>query len=74
MIAYLLTFNFNAAIATQKALLWNVQNIRKIMKGRKEISQMRKVHDSVYLSKITRSVRPSYYYHLFTTALAGYKD
>lgn len=74
MIAYLLTFNFSSAIATQKALLWNIQNFKKISNERKKIKQMRKVSDSSYLPKVTRSVRPSYYYHLFVTALAGYKD
>lgn len=74
MIAYLLTFNFPLAIATQKALLWNMQNLKKIREGRKKIRQMRRVSDSSYLPKVTRRVRFSYYYHLFTTALAGYAD
>jgi GT2 family glycosyltransferase len=72
MLAYLFTLNFPAAIATQKALLWIVQNLKKIGEGRRKIRRMRKVPDSLYLPKITMSVRPSYYYHLFTTALAGY--
>jgi len=74
MIAYLLTLNFPSAIATQKALLWNLQNIKKIREGRGAIKKMRRIPDSSYLPKVTRSVRPSYYYHLFVTALAGYED
>jgi GT2 family glycosyltransferase len=73
-LAYLLTLNFQAALATQKALLWNLQNIKKIREGRKRIKQMRVVSDSSYLPKVTRSVRLSYYYHLFVTALAGYES
>ncbi len=73
-IVYFLTFQLSAAIAIQKAIFWNLLNLRKVKKGREFINSIRKISDSSYLPKVTRRVRVSYYYHLFTTALAGYND
>jgi GT2 family glycosyltransferase len=71
---YLVTGKFSLAWSIQRAILWNMGRIGKIKQERKKIKKLRKLRDNEYLPKVTRTVRPSYYYHLFTTALAGYND
>lgn len=71
---YLITFEFSLFWTVQRALFWNLIKIPKIMEDRKFIKKIRKVHDNAFLPLVTKEVRLSYYYHLFATALAGYKD
>lgn len=72
--AYLLKSQTKQAKAIQKAIWWNIKNWRNTIVARKKAQQLRTVSDSIFLPKIMRSVKPSYYYHLFASALAGYKD
>jgi GT2 family glycosyltransferase len=71
---YVVTGKFPLAFAIQKALFWNLFHMNMIIKQRKQMKKLRKINDSVYLPKVTKKVRVSYYYHLFATSLAGYKD
>ncbi len=73
-VMYLVTGKFSLALTIQKAILWNITNIAKIMQERKKIKVLRKISDSEYLEKVTKKVRLSYYYHLFATSLSGYND
>lgn len=73
-VLYAVTGKFTLAWCIQRALWWNLKNISRIKKERKKIKKLRKVKDSEYLPSITRNVRLSYYYHLFSTSLAGYED
>lgn len=73
-VAYLTKGQFNQARSVQKAILWNLFNIKMILKSREKTQKLRKISDDLFLPYITRKVRVDYYYHLFTTALAGYKD
>lgn len=74
VLVYLFTFRFNASFAIERAIFWNIFNIPNLFMERRKVSKIRKVKDSDYLLKLTRRVRPSYYYNLFATSLAGYKD
>lgn len=73
-IMYCFTGKFSLAYCIQKSILWNLFNLKTILKRRQEIKNLRKVGDNDYLPNVTKKVRASYYYHLFTTALAGYID
>lgn len=73
-IVYLLTFKFDLTFAILKAVFWNIVNIRKIYIKRLKINKLRKIHDNVYLPNLSRRVGLNYYYHLFSTSLAGYKE
>lgn len=71
---YLLTLQFSLALAIQKAIWWNISHFKKVLLERKKIAQIRKISDNDYLPRILGKVRIGYYYHLFATSLAGYKD
>lgn len=71
---YLFKLKFSFFLAIQKAIFWNIVNFKGIINERKKIKSLRKVSDKKFLPNLSAKVRPSYYYHLFTTSLAGYKD
>lgn len=71
---YFFTFKFSLSYAILKAIGWNIMNLKMIKKKRKEIQRLRKSNDNIYLSRLTRKVGFNYYYHLFATSLAGYRD
>lgn len=71
---YLLTLKFSLGLAIQKAIFWNILHFKKILQEREKIAKIRKVSDSDFIPKIIRRVGIDYYYHLFATSLAGYKD
>jgi len=73
-IMYCVTGKFSLAYCIQKSIFWNLFNLKTILKRRREIKNLRKVGDNEYLPNVTKKVRASYYYHLFTTALSGYQD
>lgn len=74
MAMYFITLQFSLGFAVMKALVWNVISLKSILGKRKAIQEIRTISDSHYLPQVTRNVRLSYYYHLFTTSLKGYKD
>lgn len=71
---YIVTGKFSLAWAIQRSLWWNISHLKKIGRERNRIKKLRKVCDEQYLLQITKNVRASYYYHLFATSLAGYKE
>lgn len=71
---YILKGQFGLSFCIQRAIFWNLRNYKKLLKDRKKIKKMRKVSDSEFIPSLTRNAGPSYYYHLLTTSLAGYKD
>jgi len=72
---YLLTGKLSLFIALQKALIWIIINLPKIIKERLRIQRsIRKINDKDYLSIVEKKVKWNYYFHLFTTSLRGYKD
>lgn len=71
---YLFTGKFEQSKSIFRSIAWNAKNISFIIKERKKIESFRTVSDSEFLPLVTRQVRPSYYYHLLTTSLRGYKD
>lgn len=71
---YLIRGQVPQSIAVQKAILWNFINWKMLINSRRKIQRMRKIQDRNFLPNVTRSVKLNYYYHLFATALAGYKD
>ena len=73
-LVYFFTLQFAMAYAIQKAIFWNLRNWKKIAGERRKIAKLRKVSDEEILPKISRTVKFSYYYHLFATSLAGYEE
>ncbi|OGH12437.1 MAG: hypothetical protein A2857_06175 [Candidatus Levybacteria bacterium RIFCSPHIGHO2_01_FULL_36_15] len=73
-VSYFLTMKLSLAISIQRAIIWNIFNIDKILKERRGIQKIRSVEDKSYLPNVTRTVDWNYYYHLFATSLSGYKD
>jgi len=71
---YVVTGKFRLGIAIINAILWNLIHISAIFNKRKIMKNIRVKKDSEYLPHITRTVRPSYYAHLFLTSLKGYED
>lgn len=71
---YLLTGKPRYALAVQKALIWNVLNLRNTLKKRHIIQKnLRKVTDSEYMKHIVYNPPLKYYLYLFT-GLEYYKD
>lgn len=75
-ITYFLTGKIRNAWAFQKAILWNIFNIKSTLKKRNFVQDsIRKVSDDYFLPRVTRSVSLRYYYYLFTgEGLAKYYD
>ncbi len=73
-LGYLLILKPRLTKAILAGFFWNLSNIPLIKKTRSEIQSHRKIHDNDYLPLLTRRVNISYYFHLFFTSLAGYKD
>lgn len=62
-------------LAINKAILWNIKSFKKTMEKRKKVQySIRKKDDSEFINKIKVDPGFSYYYSLFKTSLAGYKD
>lgn len=73
-LVYLFTGKTANAIAVQKSILWNIIYLPQTLKKRKFVqSSVRKVNDGDFMPNITRSVRLSYYYYLFSN-LSNYID
>jgi len=75
-LVFLFTGKFRNAWAFQKAIFWNISNMRSTLMKRKFVqNKIRKVSDDYFLPLITRSVSLRYYYYLFTgEGLAKYHD
>lgn len=72
---YLFKMDFGYALAIQRALLWNIVHLKKILKKRKHVQTViRKVSDEEYLPLVTKNVRLSYYYYQFFGGIEKYKD
>ena len=72
---YALRGQIQLSHAVMCALWFTISHIRDIVVARNMTQHtIRRVPDSSYPPLVTSHVRISYYYHLFTTALAGYKD
>lgn len=72
---YILTGKFRNAIAVQQAILWNILNLKSILKKRKYIqTKIRVRKDDEFLPQLIRSVRLSYYYNIMFGGLEKYRD
>ena len=73
-VIYFFTGRLRLFLAIQKAMLWNLANLSRTL-GKRNIVQkkIRKVKDSIFLSKVSKSPRLSYYLYLFK-GLKYYKD
>lgn len=71
---YLLTAKPGLFLSVQKALFWPLFNIKSIRSKRRVVQRLRKKTDNGYLPTVTRSVRPDYYFHLYSSSLKGYID
>ena len=74
-IGYLLQGNYKITWAVQKAIVWNVFNIKKLLRKRKIVQEkMRVVSDDTFLPKLTKKVGLDYYYYQFFGGMEKYKD
>lgn len=73
-LVYLFSLKLSLSFAVIKAIFWNFYHIRLIKQKRDSIKKIRVLRDQDYLPSLTRKVSFSYYYHLFSTSLAGYED
>jgi GT2 family glycosyltransferase len=65
-IVYLVHRKFRNAVSVQQAILWNITHFLDTLKKRKFIqTNIRKINDDEFLPQITRSVRLSYFYHMY---------
>lgn len=72
---YLITGKFSSAMALQKALLWNITHLGLIFKKRKHVQEnIRRITDDAYIPKLTKKVRPFYYYYQFFGGMEKYTD
>ena len=73
-VIYLFTGRIRLFLAIQKAIFWNLINLPKTLEKRNIVQKkIRKVKDSMFLSKISKSPRLSYYLYLFK-GLEYYND
>ena len=73
--AYLFRGEFTSALSVQKAIGWNVFHIRKILKKRKIVQEkIRVVSDNMFLPKLIKKVKFSYYYYQFFGGMENYTD
>lgn len=70
----LLEGNVNLFLAIQKAIIWNIRNIKQTIRKRVHIQKrIRAVTDKFLFSSISKPVKLNYYYYLFK-GLEHYKD
>lgn len=61
--------------AINKAIYWNIANLKKTLKKRKNIQlKIRTVSDSKFMKNIKRNPGLRYYYYLFAKSLVGYNE
>lgn len=75
VIYYLITLRINLALVVSKAILWNIKNIKIILKKRRNVQyKLRKVSDSFLNNQIIKNPGLNYYYYLLIGKLILYKD
>jgi len=63
------------ALAIQKAIFWNVFRYKKIVAERNKVQKnIRKISDSSFIPKLTRTVNIKYYYFISRVELEKYGD
>lgn len=71
---YLLMGKADYFIAIQRAIFWNVLNIKKMVTERKKVqNNIRRVRDENYIPKLSKQVGMNYYYYLFSGRLENYR-
>src|SRR3989344_3279011 len=72
---YILTGRFQYALAVQKGIIWNLINLKSILKNRKYVQEnIRKISDDEYIPRLTKNVRLMYYWYQFFGGMEKYKD
>ena len=63
------------SLAVQRAIYWNVKNIKKVLRERKKVQEnIRKVRDSSFIPKLMRRADNKYYYFLSKGELEKYEN
>lgn len=74
-LSFIFKRRFDLFIAINKAIIWNVENLKKTLSKRKVIQEkFRVVRDKEYMTIIFRDPGLKYYYYLFAKSLVGYKE
>lgn len=72
-VLYLLVRRPGYAWAIQKAIFWNITNLKKLLRDRSKVqAEVRKVKDADFIPKLTKSVDVRYYYFLSSGELEKY--
>ncbi|HBB76911.1 MAG: hypothetical protein A3J18_02465 [Candidatus Levybacteria bacterium RIFCSPLOWO2_02_FULL_40_18] len=62
-------------LAIQKAILWNIIKVGKLLRERRKVQEeIRKVRDADFIPKLTRKVNIRYYYYLSSGELEKYRE
>ena len=73
-ISFLMRGGVKVAFSTERGIFWNVLTFPKTFTKRKRVQgKIRKISDEILMNTIRKSVRPVYYYYLFT-GLEKYED
>ncbi|KKQ34452.1 MAG: Glycosyltransferase, group 2 family protein [Microgenomates group bacterium GW2011_GWA2_37_6] len=74
-ILYLILGKPSYTFAIQKAILWNLFNLKKLLKERKIIQKdLRKVKDKDFIPELSKTVGLKYYYYLSSGSLEKYRE
>ena len=74
-ILYLIMRQPGYAVAIQKAILWNIIKVGKLLRERRKVQEeIRKVRDADFIPKLTRKVNIRYYYYLSSGELEKYRE
>lgn len=72
---YLLKGEFRVAMIVPKSIFWNIIHFHDTWGKRKFIqNKIRVISDDMYIPKLTKKVRLSYYYYIMTANVKHYKD
>ncbi len=71
---YLVVGKPSYTLAIQKAILWNIFNLKTLLKERRRVQKtLRKVEDIDFIPKLTKKVNLKYYYYLSSGSLENYR-
>lgn len=72
---YLFTGKVNCAAAVQRAIFWNIFNIKNILRKRQYVQdKIRVIKDDDFIPRLTKRVHLSYYYYQFFGGIDKYND
>lgn len=71
---WLLMGKHKHTLSLYKAILWNIQNLKKTIHKRKQVQKLRTVKDNNYYTRVKKNPKLSYYKQLLSMRFEEYKD